>query len=38
MHDVLFGAGAGWPPSLIVIALALSVSLAAWFQLRRRAA
>jgi uncharacterized membrane protein len=38
MHDVLFGADAGWPPSLIAIAIALSVSLAAYFELRRRTA
>lgn len=38
MHDVLFGAEAGWKPSLIAIALALTASAAIFVRLRRQAA
>ena len=41
MHDVLFGAGAGWPPSLAAIGLGLLLSGAIYLRLqpkRRRTA
>lgn len=38
MHEVLFGAEAGWTPSLIVITLALTISTALYVRLRRRQA
>jgi uncharacterized membrane protein len=38
MHDVLFGAGAGWTPSLIAIGLALGISAAIYLRLRRQPA
>jgi len=37
MHDVLFGVGAGWTPSLIAIGLALAASAAIYGRLRRQA-
>jgi uncharacterized membrane protein len=37
MHDVLFGADAGWTPSLIAIGLALVASMMLWRRLRRQA-
>lgn len=37
MHAVLFGADAGWMPSLIVIGLALAIAGLAWLRLRRGA-
>jgi len=36
MHDVLFGAAAGWTPSLVAIPLALGLSLVLWRRLSRR--
>jgi uncharacterized membrane protein len=36
MHAMLFGADAGWPPSLVAIALALTASGAIYLRLRRR--
>lgn len=38
MHDVLFGASAGWTPSLIAIGLALTTSAAIYLRLRRQQA
>lgn len=38
MHDVLFGAAAGWTPSLIAIGLALVASAAIYIRLRRQQA
>lgn len=38
MHDVLFGAEAGWTPSLIAIALALTTSAAIYLRLRQQQA
>jgi uncharacterized membrane protein len=38
MHEVLFGADAGWTPSLIAIGLALVASAAIYGRLRRQAA
>lgn len=38
MHDVLFGAEAGWTPSVIAIALALTASAAIYLRLRRQQA
>ncbi|MBJ6987232.1 DUF2306 domain-containing protein [Devosia sp. MC521] len=37
MHAVLFGAEAGWTPSLVIIALALSVAALSWWRLLRGA-
>lgn len=37
MHAVLFGAEAGWTPSLVIIALALSVAVLSWWRLLRGA-
>lgn len=37
MHDVLFGAAAGWTPSLIAIGLALTAAGAVYLRLRRQA-
>jgi uncharacterized membrane protein len=36
MHAVLFGADAGWSPSLVVIGLALAASGWSWWRLRPR--
>lgn len=38
MHDVLFGAEAGWTPSLIAIGLALMLSATIYLRLRRQQA
>lgn len=38
MHDVLFGATAGWTPSLIAIGLALAASAAIYLRLKRQQA
>jgi uncharacterized membrane protein len=38
MHDVLFGAAAGWTPSLVAIALALVTSGAIYLRLRQQQA
>ncbi|MBK1795248.1 DUF2306 domain-containing protein [Devosia sp. WQ 349] len=37
MHAVLFGAEAGWTPSLVIIGLALSVAALSWWRLLRGA-
>lgn len=37
MHAVLFGAEAGWTPSVVIIALALSVASLSWWRLLRGA-
>ncbi|MBB4053064.1 putative membrane protein [Devosia subaequoris] len=37
MHEVLFGPGAGWTQSLLVIVPVLAVSGLAWLRMRRRA-
>lgn len=36
MHDVLFGADAGWTPSLIVIGVALTLTAVLWVRLMPR--
>lgn len=36
MNEVLFGAGAGWPPALAAIALALALTAFAWWRLMPR--
>jgi hypothetical protein len=38
MHDVLFGAAAGWTPSAIAIPLALAAGAALWWRLLPRRA
>lgn len=38
MHDVLFGAAAGWTPSLVAVALALAASAAIYLRLRQQQA
>jgi uncharacterized membrane protein len=36
MHDVLFGAQAGWTPSLLAVGLALGATVLLWLRLRQQ--